>query len=108
MQEITPTEAASLIEQETGALVLDVREAVELALATLPDSIPVLHIPMAEIPQRIDELDRDQNIIVMCRSGMRSAQVTGFLMAQGFPRVCNMRDGILGWSRDVDPGIPEY
>jgi rhodanese-related sulfurtransferase len=85
---------------------LDVREDWEIALSPVPS--PVLHIPMASIPERIGELDPGKETVVICRSGARSAQVAHFLEARGFGSVANLAGGILAWSRDVDPRIPQY
>jgi rhodanese-related sulfurtransferase len=59
-----------------------VREDWELAIARLEGAV---HIPMGEVPARLDELDRDREIVVMCRSGGRSARWPGYLEQQGFP-----------------------
>lgn len=85
---------------------LDVREDWEIALAPVPSEH--LHIPMPQISQRLGELDARQETVVICRSGGRSAQVAEFLLARGFSSVFNLAGGILAWSRDVDPRIPQY
>ena len=85
---------------------LDVREDWEVALAPVPsDSV---HIPMPMISQRLGELDAHKETVVICRSGGRSAQVAEFLAARGFTLVFNLAGGILAWSRDLDPRIPQY
>jgi len=103
---LTPRE---FIERRAGgvnATLLDVREAWEIAVAPVPsDSV---HIPMAEISQRLGELDSQQELVVICRSGGRSAQVAEFLASRGFKAVFNLAGGILAWSRDLDPRIPQY
>jgi rhodanese-related sulfurtransferase len=89
-----------------SSVLLDVREDWEIALAPVPgDNV---HIPMPEIPQRLGELDPRQETVVICRSGGRSAQVAEFLAARGFASVFNLAGGILAWSRDLDPRIPQY
>ena len=85
---------------------LDVREDWETALAPVPSDI--LHIPMGQITARLAELDPLKETVVICRSGGRSLQVATFLAAQGFSSVYNLAGGILAWSRDLDPGIPQY
>jgi rhodanese-related sulfurtransferase len=67
-----------------------------------------VHIPMGEISDRVAELDRKKEIVVICRSGGRSAQVAQFLERQGFEKVFNLAGGILAWSRVIDPRIPQY
>ena len=85
---------------------LDVREDWEIQLAPVPSS--VVHIPMSQVPQRLGELDPQQETVVICRSGGRSLDVARYLTAQGFLSVFNLTGGILAWSRDVDPKIPRY
>ncbi len=84
---------------------LDVREAWERDIATLPQD---LWIPMAQVPARLGELDPQRPVVVYCRSGARSLQVANFLSEHGYERVANLSGGILRWSRDIDPTIPSY
>jgi rhodanese-related sulfurtransferase len=105
VNEITPTELKRRRDSGTGPVVVDVREKWELDTASIPE---VLHIPMAEIPSRVGELDASQEIVVMCRSGGRSMQVAQFLDRNGFRSVANLTGGILAWSRDVDPSVRAY
>jgi adenylyltransferase/sulfurtransferase len=65
-------------------------------------------IPMNTIPARMHELDSAREIVVYCRSGKRSAQITAFLKAAGFRKVKNLQGGILQWSDEVDPSVPKY
>jgi len=102
--EISPGECAERRRSATPPVLLDVREAWELEEARLPDT---LHIPMQEIPARLPELDRAAEIVVLCRSGVRSLAVARFLVQQGF-RACNLRGGILAWGREVDPALAPY
>jgi rhodanese-related sulfurtransferase len=94
-------------ELDSGAAlcVLDVREARELAVARYP--FPVLHIPMGQIPARLDEIPKDRTVVCACRSGSRSAHIAAFLRAQGRDAV-NLDGGILAWSARIDPSIPQY
>jgi rhodanese-related sulfurtransferase len=105
VNEISPLELKSRRDAGTGPLVVDVREGWELDTARIPD---VLHIPMSEIPARLGELEREREIVVMCRSGGRSMQVAQFLVRNGFQSVANLTGGILAWSRDVDPAVRQY
>jgi rhodanese-related sulfurtransferase len=105
VNEISPAELKARRDAGTGPLVIDVREASELAVARIPD---VLHIPMGEIPVRLAELDANRETVVMCRSGGRSMQVAQFLARNGFQSVANLTGGILAWSRDVDPTVRTY
>ena len=85
---------------------VDVREDWETQLAPVPAEI--LHIPMGQVTARLGEIDRAKDTVVICRSGGRSLQVATYLDAQGFASVFNLTGGILAWSRDVDPKIPQY
>jgi phage shock protein E len=84
----------SAIKDRADVLVLDVREPWEYEEAHIPG---VTLIPMAEVPGRLDEIPTDKEVIVTCRSGNRSGQVTEFLRQQGYDNVHNMQGGILAW-----------
>ena len=86
-------------------VVLDVREDYELQIASLSD---VIHIPLNEISLRTAEIPKDQELIVMCRSGERSLKVCKQLLSLGFDRVYNLRGGILDWSEKIDQTIQKY
>ena len=106
IKDMTPRE---FVERRTGGAemtLLDVREDWETALAPAPTDI--VHIPMGEIPERFGELPAAKDTVVICRSGGRSAEVARFLSARGFASVYNLAGGILAWSRDLDPRIPQY
>lgn len=76
---------------ETGALILDVREPFEWEQGTLPGATL---IPMNEIPARLGELDVEQTLLVVCRSGGRSHQVAMYLAANGYAKAANMAGGM--------------
>ena len=106
IKDMTPRE---FLERRAGGAemtLLDVREDWETALAPVPAEI--LHIPMGQILNRLSDLDPQREIVVICRSGGRSLEVARFLSSQGFATVYNLAGGILAWSRDVDPRIPQY
>jgi rhodanese-related sulfurtransferase len=84
---------------------LDVREPWEFEKACIEGS---KRIPMGEVPTRVQELDPDEHIIIVCHHGMRSLSVTNWLRQQGFEKVQSMRGGIDGWARTVDPKVPIY
>jgi rhodanese-related sulfurtransferase len=102
---MTPREYAARAEAGAAPLLLDVREGWELAIASLDG---VLHIPMGEIPARLDELAPEREIVVLCRSGGRSATVARFLQQQGYRDVWNLAGGILAWSEQLDPSLTQY
>ena len=102
--EITPTEFVERRTRGESLTLLDVREEWELGVASVPD---VVHIPMGEVADRLGELDRSREVVVLCRSGRRSLQVANFLQQNGFQAV-NLAGGILAWSRELDATIPTY
>ena len=92
-----------------GAVLLDVREPWELALARLElPGLPLRHVPMHEIPDRLAELDPAQPVVCICHHGVRSAQVVAFLQHSGWAHAYNLRGGIDAWSALVDPAVPRY
>ncbi len=106
MEEITPCEAAALLlAKPADTILLDVREPMELELAAVQGA---LHIPMGEIPGRLEEIDKHKTIICLCHSGGRSAQVAAFLEHRGYASAINLAGGIHGWSLEVDDSIPTY
>lgn len=102
--EITPAEFVARRDRGDSLTLLDVREEWELGVASVTG---VVHIPMGDVPDRVGEIDRDREVVVMCRSGRRSLEVARFLQQNGFTAV-NLAGGILAWSRDVDATIPTY
>ena len=102
--EITPAEYIVRRDRGEKLTLLDVREEWELKVASVPG---IVHIPMGEVPQRVKELDRNTEIVVLCRSGRRSMEIAKFLQQQDF-RTVNLAGGILAWSHDVDSRIPTY
>ena len=84
--------------------ILDVREPYEYRIAQIGGKL----IPQTDVPNRLAEIDRDREIIVQCRSGVRSQRIAEFLKQQGYPRVVNLAGGILAWSDEIDPKMQKY
>lgn len=97
------TTAAQLLRE--GALLLDVREAYEVATCAVAGS---RHIPMRQIPENLATLPREQLILVLCHVGARSLRVTQYLRANGFARVSNVAGGIDAWAGQIDPALARY
>ncbi len=104
--ELTPRQFLDRRNAGEALTLVDVREDWETQLSPVPSVH--LHIPMGRIAERLAELDPQAPTVVICRSGGRSLEVARFLSAQGFGAVFNLVGGILAWSRDVDPKIPQY
>lgn len=77
------------------AYVLDVREPDEWSAGHVPGSH---HIPMRDVPGRLDDLPDDREIVVACRVGARSAQVVAYLRANGRENVTNLDGGLMAWA----------
>jgi rhodanese-related sulfurtransferase len=80
---------------DNGAVLVDVREQNEFDEVRIPGSILV---PLSEFQQRYDEIPKDKEIVMQCRSGARSGKATEFLLANGYTNVVNMTGGILAWN----------
>ena len=106
IKNMTPGEFLELRAGGRPLTLLDVREDWETKLAPVPTDI--VHIPMGQIADRAAELDPSQETVVIRRSGGRSLEVARFLSGHGFASVYNLTGGILAWSRDLDPRIPQY
>jgi rhodanese-related sulfurtransferase len=65
------------------------------------------HVPMMEVPARLDEVPQDRDVVVVCRVGGRSAQVVAFLLAQGWQRVANLEGGMFAWDAAGRPMVSE-
>lgn len=84
-----------LADTDKPLVTLDVREPYEYAEGVIPGAV---FIPMNDIPARMDELDRDAEIVVYCAHGVRSWQVAAFLMQNGFAHVAHLADGFAAWA----------
>ncbi len=109
MQQLSVENLADFVARHPDALLLDVREPWETALAriALPNA-RALDMPMHTVPARLAELDRAQPVVCICHHGARSAQVVAFLVRQGFEQVYNLAGGVHAWSQRVDPRVPMY
>ena len=103
--EIEVTEVKAKLDRGDDFLLLDVREPHEYQICKIPGS---RLIPLGEVPRRLHELDKNADIVIHCKSGMRSAKACGILKQAGFEHVRNMKGGILAWSDQVDPSVPKY
>ncbi|MEZ4846616.1 MAG: rhodanese-like domain-containing protein [Bdellovibrionota bacterium] len=97
-------ELETKIKNNERPYMLDVRESFERDICKLEDDV---HIPLKDLPNRLDELDKNREIVVYCRSGGRSQQACLFLKEQGF-KVINLVGGVLAWSDYIDPSMPKY
>lgn len=105
IKKLTALELKAKIQQGEQFLLLDVREPNEFNFVNIQGS---LLIPTRSIPQRIGELNRDQDIVVLCHHGMRSQQVAEYLVTNGFSKVFNLVGGIDAWAIECDSTMPRY
>jgi len=103
--DISPSDLKSKIQRGEPLLLLDVREPVELQVSQFPGAV---NIPFGQLASRMDELNRNDEIVLFCRTGVRSARALTILAAAGYTRITNLRGGINGWGRDVDPTMLQY
>ena len=105
--EISARELKSRIDRGDAVTIIDVRERHEWDIANLEPYGSRL-IPLGELPTRLAEVNVAGEVIVHCKSGLRSAKALQQLRAAGLRRVWNLRGGILAWSDEVDPAVPRY
>ncbi len=103
--DVTPSQLHEWFRSGSALTVLDVRTQVEVQICRLDGSI---WIPMNEVGERWQEIDRDTRSVIYCHHGTRSAQVVRFLRAQGLTDVWNLAGGIDRWSLEVDSSVPRY
>jgi len=103
--EIDVTEVKAKLDRGDRFVLIDVREPHEYRICSIAGA---KLIPLGEFPKHVGEFDPEADIVIHCRSGVRSAKACGILRQAGFQRVRNMRGGILAWSDQVDPSVPKY
>jgi adenylyltransferase/sulfurtransferase len=103
--EIDVTELKQKIDRGDNFLLIDVREPHEYQICRIPGS---KLIPLGEVAKHLGEFDPAADIVVHCKSGMRSAKACAILRQNGFQHVRNVVGGILAWSDKVDPSVPKY
>lgn len=103
MEEITATELKQRLDNGDDIQIVDVREDNEVALGRIPNSV---HIRLAEVLNRMDEIDPTRETVVHCKMGGRSARAIDALQRSGFKgKLVNLKGGIAGWSNEVDSSV---
>jgi rhodanese-related sulfurtransferase len=105
VDEITPQDLKARLDRNDRPVLVDVRDDWETKLCRLDNA---LHIPMEELEFRTEELNQDDEIVVYCHHGVRSAAVADYLRRQGFPKVKNLAGGLDAWAATVDRGMRRY
>ena len=103
--DVTVEELKISIDNNEGIFLLDVRESQEHRICSIPGSVL---IPLGELSSRINELSSNEDVVVHCKSGVRSAKAVKILRDAGFQKVKNLSGGILRWIDVVDPSSPKY
>lgn len=98
IDEILPDEVAKEMRKGKSMSIIDVREDEEVAQGKIPSA---RHIPLGQLENRLDEIEKDQEHIMVCRSGSRSGMATNFLKDKGF-KVKNMVGGMLEWKDEIE------
>jgi rhodanese-related sulfurtransferase len=103
--ETTVEELKKRLDQREAVFILDVRNPEEYQICKIPGSTL---IPLPDLPSRLRELDPDREMIVHCKSGMRSAKAVALLKEHGFRKLRNLKGGILAWAEKIDLTMPKY
>lgn len=97
VKEITVQELEALMKAHADFCLIDVRNPDEYEMANLGGRL----IPLHELPNRLQELNTTQHIVVHCQAGGRSKRATEFLMSQGFTHVDNLKGGLNAWLSEI-------
>ena len=109
LPEVSPSAAAAWLAGNTPPVLLDVREAAERDIVTLPAG-RAAWVPLGLLRERaaIPDVPLEADVLVYCRSGVRSAEAVALLRAVGYAGARNLAGGVLGWRAEVDPSLPAY
>ena len=103
--EIEPEALRDRIEGGESIQIVDVREPWELDVCRLPGTTD---IPMAQLPETLDSLDKQVPVVTLCHHGGRSLQVAVWLRHQGFETAVSLKGGIHEWAARIDPQLAQY
>ncbi|MBS1903917.1 MAG: rhodanese-like domain-containing protein [Bacteroidetes bacterium] len=102
--DITVEEFKKMLDSNVEHQLIDCRRPDEFQFSNIGGTL----IEMREIPAHLDELRGDIPLVIVCRTGSRSAMVTSFLRQNGFPNAQNLQGGIYAWSDRIDPKVKKY
>ena len=103
--EATVEELKTRLDRHESFLLLDVREPQEFEICRIPGSVL---IPLGDLPSRLSELEGRDDMIVHCKSGVRSGKAVRLLREAGYREARNLKGGILAWIDQIDPTLPKY
>ncbi|WLR45966.1 rhodanese-like domain-containing protein [Halobacillus litoralis] len=98
IKEITPQQVEEKINNNDDFTIIDVREDEEVSQGMVPNA---KHIRLGDIPEKIESLPKDQEYVMICRSGRRSMNAAEFMKERGFGNVQNMEGGMLKWQGEL-------
>ena len=101
---IEPLQVHEMMQRGDKFLLLDCREPWEYQTARIEGATL---IPMRDIPQKLEEIPKDQTVVVYCHAGMRSFNAASWLKRNGV-QALSMSGGIDQWSKEIDPKVPRY
>ena len=93
------------LDDDDDFMLIDVREDKELEVCKIDEAI---HIPMGIVSDRLNEIDSNKPVVIMCKSGGRSAQVCQYLNENGYSNIYNLNGGITSWALEIDPDMATY
>jgi adenylyltransferase/sulfurtransferase len=103
--DISATDLALRLKNGEKLRLIDVREPHELVISSLPGEE---NFPLGQLAGRLPELDSAQDLVLFCKTGVRSTRALELLVSAGFRKVKNLKGGINAWAREVDPKLPVY
>lgn len=103
--DITPRDLAKRLERGDDLQLVDVREEWEWQIARIPGA---RLIPLGSLAENLAEINPAREVVLYCKSGVRSLHAAEELIDAGYPRVANLSGGIIRWSQEVDPSVVQY
>src|SRR5262247_4452801 len=103
--DISAQDLKTRLDRKQPLVLLDVREDWETKLCRLENAT---HIPIEEIELRVEELNREDEIVVYCHHGVRSAAVADYLRQLGYAKAVNLAGGLDQWARSIEPSMRRY
>lgn len=104
MKTVSVQQLKKMMDEGDDFQLIDVREPYEVEICEIGGA----SIPMAEIPDNLDEISREVPVIVHCKSGARSSNIVAYLESQGFTNIFNLEGGIMAWIAAIDPKLEKY
>ena len=101
MKSVSVDELNDMVNSGSDIQLVDVREPFEWDTA----NIGGVHIPLAKIPESLDKIEKDKKVIVICRSGKRSANAINYLEGLDYDKLYNLEGGLLAWKEEIDMSL---